>query len=243
MSKNKILYEGKAKQLFTTKNENELIQFFKDDATAFNKKKHEIIDSKGVLNNLISENIFKYLGENGIPNHFIERLNEREQLIKKVEIIPIEVVVRNKAAGTFTKRFGIEEGEDLPETLIEFNLKDDEHDDPLLSEEHIKVFKWASHSEVEEIKQKALTINTLLMKMFYKIDILLVDFKIEFGRYQSDEKIKIILADEISPDSCRLWDMKSNEKLDKDRFRRNLGGLIEAYKEVATRLGIDLSSI
>ena len=243
MSKNKILYEGKAKQLFTTKNENELIQFFKDDATAFNKKKHEIIDSKGVLNNLISENIFKYLGENGIPNHFIERLNEREQLIKKVEIIPIEVVVRNKAAGTFTKRFGIEEGEDLPETLIEFNLKDDEHDDPLLSEEHIKVFKWASHSEIEEIKQKALTINTLLMKMFYKIDILLVDFKIEFGRYQSDEKIKVILADEISPDSCRLWDMKSSEKLDKDRFRRNLGGLIEAYKEVATRLGIDLSSI
>jgi phosphoribosylaminoimidazole-succinocarboxamide synthase len=243
MSKNKILYEGKAKQLFTTKNENELIQFFKDDATAFNKKKHEIIDSKGVLNNLISENIFKYLGENGIPNHFIERLNEREQLIKKVEIIPIEVVVRNKAAGTFTKRFGIEEGEDLPETLIEFNLKDDEHDDPLLSEEHIKVFKWASHSEIEEIKQKALTINTLLMKMFYKIDILLVDFKIEFGRYQSDEKIKVILADEISPDSCRLWDIKSNEKLDKDRFRRNLGGLIEAYKEVATRLGIDLSSI
>ena len=243
MSKSKILYEGKAKQLFTTKNDNELIQFFKDDATAFNKKKHEIIDSKGVLNNLISENIFKYLGENGIPNHFIERLNEREQLIKKVEIIPIEVVVRNKAAGTFTKRFGIEEGKDLPETLIEFNLKDDEHEDPLLSEEHIKVFKWASHSEVEEIKQKALTINTLLMKMFYKIDILLVDFKIEFGRYQSDEKIKIILADEISPDSCRLWDMKSNEKLDKDRFRRNLGGLIEAYKEVATRLGIDLSSI
>ena len=242
MSKNKILYEGKAKQLFTTKNENELIQFFKDDATAFNKKKHEIIDSKGVLNNLISENIFKYLGENGIPS-IIERLNEREQLIKKVEIIPIEVVVRNKAAGTFTKRFGIEEGKDLPETLIEFNLKDDEHDDPLLSEEHIKVFKWASHSEIEEIKQKALTINTLLMKMFYKIDILLVDFKIEFGRYQSDEKIKVILADEISPDSCRLWDMKSNEKLDKDRFRRNLGGLIEAYKEVATRLGIDLSSI
>ena len=153
------------------------------------------------------------------------------------------MVVRNKAAGTFTKRFGIEEGEDLPETLIEFNLKDDEHDDPLLSDEHIKVFKWASHSEIEEIKQKALTINTLLMKMFYKIDILLVDFKIEFGRYQSDKKIKVILADEISPDSCRLWDMKSNEKLDKDRFRRNLGGLIEAYKEVATRLGIDLSSI
>ena len=141
MSENKLLYEGKAKQLFKTDKDNQLIQFFKDDATAFNKKKHEIINSKGVLNNLISENIFKYLGENGIPNHFIERLNEREQLIKKVEIIPIEVVVRNKAAGTFTKRFGIEEGMDLPETLIEFNLKDDEHDDPLISDEHIKVFK------------------------------------------------------------------------------------------------------
>ena len=242
MSENKLLYEGKAKQLFTTDKDDQLIQFFKDDATAFNKKKHEIINSKGVLNNLISENIFKYLGENGIPNHFIERLNEREQLIKKVEIIPIEVVIRNKAAGTFTKRFGIEEGMDLPETLIEFNLKDDEHDDPLISDEHIKVFKWANQSEINDIKHKAILINKYLTKLFNQIDILLVDFKIEFGRCYSNGKTEIILADEISPDSCRLWDIKSNEKLDKDRFRRNLGGLIEAYKEVATRLQIDLSN-
>ena len=242
MSENKLLYEGKAKQLFKTDKDNQLIQFFKDDATAFNKKKHEIINSKCVLNNLISENIFKYLGENGIPNHFIERLNEREQLIKKVEIIPIEVVVRNKAAGTFTKRFGIEEGMDLPETLIEFNLKDDEHDDPLISDEHIKVFKWANQSEIDDIKHKAILINKYLTDLFNQIDILLVDFKIEFGRFYSNGKTEIILADEISPDSCRLWDIKSNEKLDKDRFRRNLGGLIEAYKEVATRLQIDLSN-
>jgi phosphoribosylaminoimidazole-succinocarboxamide synthase len=242
MSKNKVLYEGKAKQLFLTEKDDELIQFFKDDATAFNKKKHEIINSKGVLNNLISENIFNYLGKNGVQNHFIKRLNEREQLIKKVEIIPIEVVVRNKAAGTFTKRFGIEEGKDLPETLIEFNLKDDEHDDPLVSDEHIKVFKWANQNEIDEIKEKAIVVNRLLSELFNKIDIILVDFKIEFGRFNSGKKVEIILADEISPDSCRLWDIKSNEKLDKDRFRRNLGGLIEAYKEVATRLGIDLSN-
>ena len=242
MSKNKVLYEGKAKQLFLTEKDDELIQFFKDDATAFNKKKHEIIDSKGVLNNLISENIFNHLGKNGVPNHFIKRLNEREQLIKKVEIIPIEVVVRNKAAGTFTKRFGIEEGKDLPGTLIEFNLKDDEHDDPLVSDEHIKVFKWANQNEIDEIKEKAIVVNRLLSELFNKIDIILVDFKIEFGRFNSGKKVEIILADEISPDSCRLWDIKSNEKLDKDRFRRNLGGLIEAYKEVATRLGIDLSN-
>lgn len=242
MSK-KILYEGKAKQLFETEKPFELVQFFKDDATAFNKKKHEIIDSKGVLNNLISEFIFTYLGNNNIPNHFIERLSPREQLIKKVEIIPIEVVIRNIAAGTFSKRFGIEEGKNLPETLIEFNLKDDENDDPLVSEEHMKVFGWAKEDEIETMKKYAFEINTLLKKLFKKINITLVDFKIEFGRYYSNNNYEIILADEISPDSCRLWDMSSNEKLDKDRFRRNIGGLIEAYKEVATRLEIDLSDI
>ena len=151
-------------------------------------------------------------------------------------------MVRNKAAGTFTKRFGIEEGMDLPETLIEFNLKDDEYDDPLISDEHIKVFKWANQSEIDDIKHKAILINKYLTDLFNQIDILLVDFKIEFGRFYSNGKTEIILADEISPDSCRLWDIKSNEKLDKDRFRRNLGGLIEAYKEVATRLEIDLSN-
>ena len=243
MMSKKILYEGKAKQLFETEKPFELVQFFKDDATAFNKKKHEIIDSKGVLNNLISEFIFTYLGNNNIPNHFIERLSPREQLIKKVEIIPIEVVVRNIAAGTFSKRFGIEEGKNMPETLIEFNLKDDENDDPLVSEEHMKVFGWAKEDEIETMKKYAFEINTLLKKLFKKINITLVDFKIEFGRYYSNNNYEIILADEISPDSCRLWDMSSNEKLDKDRFRRNIGGLIEAYKEVATRLEIDLSDI
>ena len=242
MSK-KILYEGKAKQLFETKKPFELVQFFKDDATAFNKKKHKIIDSKGVLNNLISEFIFTYLGNNNIPNHFIERLSPREQLIKKVEIIPIEVVVRNIAAGTFSNRFGIEEGKNLPKTLIEFNLKNDENDDPLVSEEHMKVFGWAREDEIETMKKYAFEINTLLQKLFKKINITLVDFKIEFGRYYSNNNYEIILADEISPDSCRLWDMSSNEKLDKDRFRRNMGGLIEAYKEVATRLKINLSDI
>lgn len=242
MSK-KILYEGKAKQLFETEKPFELVQFFKDDATAFNKKKHEIIDSKGVLNNLISEFIFTYLGNNNIPNHFIERLSPREQLIKKVEIIPIEVVIRNIAAGTFSNRFGIEEGKNLPKTLIEFNLKDDENDDPLVSEEHMKVFGWAKEAEIETMKKYAFEINILLKKLFKKINITLVDFKIEFGRYYTNNNYEIILADEISPDSCRLWDMSSNEKLDKDRFRRNIGGLIEAYKEVATRLEIDLSDI
>ena len=242
MSK-KILYEGKAKQLFETEKPFELVQFFKDDATAFNKKKHEIIDSKGVLNNLISEFIFIYLGNNNIPNHFIERLSPREQLIKKVEIIPIEVVIRNIAAGTFSNRFGIEEGKNLPKTLIEFNLKDDENDDPLVSEEHMKVFGWAKEDEIETMKKYAFEINILLKKLFKKINITLVDFKIEFGRYYTNNNYEIILADEISPDSCRLWDMSSNEKLDKDRFRRNIGGLIEAYKEVATRLEIDLSDI
>ena len=230
MSK-KILYEGKAKQLYETEKPSELIQFFKDDATAFNKKKHEIIDRKGVLNNLISEYIFIYLGQNNISNHFIKRLSPREQLIKRVEIIPIEVVIRNIAAGTFSQR------------LIEFNLKDDENDDPLVSEEHMKVFGWAKSDEIEIMKKKALQINILLSDLFKKINITLVDFKIEFGRFHSKDISEIILADEISPDSCRLWDMNSNEKLDKDRFRRNIGGLIEAYKEVATRLKIDLSDI
>ena len=239
----KILYEGKAKQLYETEEPSELIQFFKDDATAFNKKKHGIIENKGVLNNLISEYIFDYLSKNNIPNHFIKRLNSREQLIKKVEIIPIEVVVRNIAAGTFSKRFGISEGTELPETLLEFNLKDDENDDPLVSEEHIKVFSWATKNEIDEIKENAFLINNLLSDLFRKINITLIDFKIEFGRLYINNSNKIILADEISPDSCRFWDINSNEKLDKDRFRKNIGGLIEAYKEVATRLQIDISNI
>ena len=237
MTKKELIYEGKAKTLFFYDN-NKIIQYFKDDATAFNKKKHEIINEKGILNNFISEFIFKYLSENGVENHFIERLNDREQLVKKVDIIPVEVIIRNIAAGTLTKRLGIQEGLKLKKPLIEFTLKSDELDDPIISEEHIDVLEYAEKDEINTIKEQALLINKLLLQLFSSINIQLVDFKIEFGRLTIDKKV--ILADEISPDSCRLWDKSSSEKLDKDRFRKNLGGLIDAYKEVATRLGIKI---
>ena len=237
MTKKELIYEGKAKTLFFYDN-NKIIQYFKDDATAFNKKKHEIINEKGILNNFISEFIFKYLSENGVENHFIERLNDREQLVKKVDIIPVEVIVRNIATGTLTKRLGIQEGLKLKKPLIEFTLKSDELDDPIISEEHIDVLEYAEKDEIKDIKDQALLINKLLLQLFSSINIQLVDFKIEFGRLTIDKKV--ILADEISPDSCRLWDKSSSEKLDKDRFRKNLGGLIDAYKEVATRLGIKI---
>ena len=237
MIKRELIYEGKAKTLFSY-DDDKIIQYFKDDATAFNKKKHEIINEKGILNNLISEFIFKYLSENGVENHFIERLNDREQLVKKVDIIPVEVIVRNIATGTLTKRLGIQEGLKLKKPLIEFTLKSDELDDPIISEEHIDVLEYAEKDEINDIKEQALLINRLLLQLFSSINIQLVDFKIEFGRLTIDKKV--ILADEISPDSCRLWDKSSSEKLDKDRFRKNLGGLIDAYKEVATRLGIKI---
>ena len=237
MTKKELIYEGKAKRLFFY-DDDKIIQYFKDDATAFNKKKHEIINEKGILNNLISEFIFKYLSENGVENHFIERLNDREQLVKKVDIIPVEVIVRNIATGTLTKRLGIQEGLKLKKPLIEFTLKSDELDDPIISEEHIDVLEYAEKDEINDIKEQALLINRLLLQLFSSINIQLVDFKIEFGRLTIDKKV--ILADEISPDSCRLWDKSSSEKLDKDRFRKNLGGLIDAYKEVATRLGIKI---
>ena len=237
MTKKELIYEGKAKTLFFY-DDNKIIQYFKDDATAFNKKKHEIINEKGILNNFISEFIFKYLSENGVENHFIERLNDREQLVKKVDIIPVEVIVRNIATGTLTKRLGIQEGLKLKKPLIEFTLKSDELDDPIISEEHIDVLEYAEKDEINDIKEQALLINRLLLQLFSSINIQLVDFKIEFGRLTIDKKV--ILADEISPDSCRLWDKSSSEKLDKDRFRKDLGGLIDAYKEVATRLGIKI---
>lgn len=237
MTKKELIYEGKAKRLFFY-DDDKIIQYFKDDATAFNKKKHEIINEKGILNNFISEFIFKYLSENGVENHFIERLNDREQLVKKVDIIPVEVIVRNIATGTLTKRLGIQEGLKLKKPLIEFTLKSDELDDPIISEEHIDVLEYAEKDEINDIKEQALLINRLLLQLFSSINIQLVDFKIEFGRLTIDKKV--ILADEISPDSCRLWDKSSSEKLDKDRFRKNLGGLIDAYKEVATRLGIKI---
>ena len=237
MTKKELIYEGKAKTLFFY-DDDKIIQYFKDDTTAFNKKKYEIINEKGILNNFISEFIFKYLSENGVENHFIERLNDREQLVKKVDIIPVEVIIRNIATGTLTKRLGIQDGLKLKKPLIEFTLKSDELDDPIISEEHIDVLEYAEKDEIKDIKEQALLINKLLLQLFSSINIQLVDFKIEFGRLTIDKTV--ILADEISPDSCRLWDKSSSEKLDKDRFRKNLGGLIDAYKEVATRLGIKI---
>jgi phosphoribosylaminoimidazole-succinocarboxamide synthase len=238
MNRRHRIYEGKAKILYEGPEPGTLIQHFKDDATAFNNKKHERIEGKGVLNNRISEYIFSCLNEIGVPTHFIRRLNMREQLIHEVEIIPLEVVVRNVAAGSIAKRLGLEEGSALPRSIIEFYLKDDKLDDPMVSEEHITAFGWANPQEIDEIMALALRINDFLTGLFLGIGIRLVDFKIEFGRQFENDMMRIILADEISPDSCRLWDVETKNKLDKDRFRQDLGGLGEAYQEVAKRLGI-----
>ena len=238
MKKSKKLYEGKAKIVYASSEKNLVIQHFKDDATAFNNKKKSVIDGKGILNNRISEHILTYLSQVGIKNHLVKRLNMREQLIKRVEIIPIEFVVRNIATGSLTNRLGIEEGTVLDSTLIEYCLKDDKLGDPLISKEHIYTFKWATRREIEKIDRQLLRINDFLVGLFRGIGIKLVDFKVEFGRYKNNSKNEILLADEISPDTCRLWDMNTEKKLDKDRFRKNLGNLIEAYQEVAKRLGI-----
>ena len=238
MSRRRRIYEGKAKILYEGPEPGTLIQFFKDDATAFNKKKHEILDGKGVLNNRISEYIFTNMNKIGIPTHFIKRLNMREQLIKQVEIIPLEVVVRNVAAGQISQRLGIEEGEVLPRSIIEFYYKADELDDPLVSEEHITAFGWANPAEIDDIMSLAIRVNDFLSGLFLGVGIQLVDFKIELGRLWENDVMRIIVADEISPDSCRLWDVKTNKKLDKDRFRQDLGGMLDAYREVAERLGL-----
>lgn len=236
MQKLEKIYEGKAKQLFTTSDENLLIQFFKDSATAFNGEKKEIINEKGVLNNLISEHLMNEIANAGVATHFVKRLNEREQLIKKVTIIPLEVIIRNVAAGSMAKRLGIAEGLELNTPVFEICFKDDALGDPLINDDHaVNVLKVVNKKQLEEIKKSALNINEILKNIFAKIGIRLVDFKIEFG---FDVEGNILLADEISPDSCRLWDQSTSEKLDKDRFRRNLGGVVEAYKEVASRLGI-----
>ncbi|WP_114391049.1 phosphoribosylaminoimidazolesuccinocarboxamide synthase [Notoacmeibacter marinus] len=238
MNRRRRIYEGKAKILYEGPEPGTLVQFFKDDATAFNAKKHEVIDGKGVLNNRISEYIFTHLNRIGVPTHFIKRLNMREQLIREVEIVPLEVVVRNVAAGSLAKRLGIDEGTMLPRSIIEFYYKSDPLDDPLVSEEHITAFGWASPQELDDIMALAIRINDFLSGMFLGVGIQLVDFKIEMGRLWENDMMRIILADEISPDSCRLWDVATQEKMDKDRFRRDMGGLLEAYREVAKRLGI-----
>jgi phosphoribosylaminoimidazole-succinocarboxamide synthase len=238
MSRRRMIYEGKAKILYEGPEPGTLIQYFKDDATAFNAQKRGTISGKGVLNNRISEHIFTMLGGIGIPTHFVRRLNMREQLIRQVEIVPIEVVVRNVAAGTLSQRLGIEEGTPLPRTIIEYYYKDDALGDPMIADEHIACFGWASQEEMNDIADMAIRINDFLCGLFAGIAIRLVDFKLEFGRLWENDYSRIILADEISPDGCRLWDMNSGEKLDKDRFRRDLGGEAEAYQEVARRLGL-----
>lgn len=238
MSRRRRIYEGKAKILYEGPEPGTLIQFFKDDATAFNKKKHEIVEGKGVLNNRISEFVFSHLNRIGIPTHFIRRVNMREQLIREVEIIPLEIIVRNVAAGSLCQRLGIEEGEVLPRSIIEFCYKKDELDDPLVSEEHITAFGWATPPEIDEMMSLAIRVNDFLSGLFLGVGIQLVDFKIEMGRLWENDIMRIVVADEISPDSCRLWDIQTNDKLDKDRFRRDLGGMLEAYRDVAKRLGI-----
>ena len=237
MRSSKTLYEGKAKKIIKGPKKNTLIQIFKDDATAYNKKKHKIFKGKGVLNNHISAYIMQYLKSKRIPTHFEEKLNDREQLIKKCEIIPIEFVVRNITAGSIAKKLGIKEGLKLKKPLLEYYYKEDSLDDPMISRDHLITFGWATNSELKKIDKMSLQINKHLRNLFLKKNIILVDFKIEFGRLSSNPK-KIVLADEISPDSCRLWDKKTNKKLDKDVFRRNLGSLLGAYEEVASRLGI-----
>ena len=232
------IYEGKAKVLFEGPEPGTIVQYFKDDATAFNNQKHGIITGKGVLNNRISEYLMLRLAEVGIPTHFVRRLNMREQLVREVEIIPIEVVVRNVAAGSIAKRFGIEEGTALPRSIVEYYLKNDELGDPLVTEEHITAFGWAGPQDIDDMLQLSLRINDFLSGLFLGVGLKLVDFKLEYGRLWEDEQMRLVLADEISPDSCRIWDIDTNEKLDKDRFRRDLGSVEEAYQEVARRLGV-----
>ncbi|MBB4210629.1 phosphoribosylaminoimidazole-succinocarboxamide synthase [Rhodothalassium salexigens DSM 2132] len=238
MARRTRLYEGKAKILYEGPEPGTLIQYFKDDATAFNAEKKAELKGKGVLNNRISEHVFTALEGIGIPTHFIRSLNMREQLVRAVEIIPIEVVVRNVAAGSMCKRLGLEEGTPLPRSIVEYYYKSDELGDPMVTEEHITAFGWAYLDEMDEIVASSLRINDFLLGLFAGVGIKLVDFKLEFGRFYVDDDMRIILADEISPDNCRLWDIKTGEKLDKDRFRRDLGGEIEAYQEVARRLGV-----
>ena len=232
------IYEGKAKILYEGPEPGTLIVHYKDDATAFNAQKKAVIDGKGVLNNRISEMIFTRLNELGLPTHFLKRLNMREQLVREVEIIPLEVVVRNVAAGSLAKRLGIEEGTALPRSIIEFYYKKDELNDPMVSEEHITAFNWATPQEIDDMMHLAIRINDFMSGLFLGIGIKLVDFKVEFGRLYENDMMRIVLADEISPDSCRLWDIKTQDKLDKDRFRRDMGGLLEAYTDVARRLGV-----
>ncbi len=239
MARPKKLYEGKAKILFEGPEPGTLVQYFKDDATAFHAKKRGTITGKGVLNNRISEYLMLRLEEIGIPTHLIRRLNMREQLVREVEIIPLVVVVRNAAAGSLAQRFGMSDGTPLPRSIVEYFYKKDELENPQVSEEHITAFGWATVQDIDEMMALALRINDYLSGLFLGTGIRLIDFKLEFGRlYHDNGDIQIVLADEISPDNCRLWDISTGERLDKDRFRLDLGNIERGYQEVARRLGI-----
>jgi len=238
MNKGKKLYEGKAKILYEGPEKGTAIQHFKDDATAFNNLKKTTVEGKGVLNNRISEHILNNLNQIGIKTHLIKRLNMREQLVRLVEIIPVEFIIRNIATGSLTKKLGIPDGTILSKPLVEYSYKNDDLGDPLVAREHIIEFNWAKAEELDLIKSYCLRINDFMLGMFRGVGIKLVDFKLEFGRVTIDQKNMLILADEISPDTCRLWDVVSEKKLDKDRFRKDLGNIIQAYQEVARRLGI-----
>ena len=231
------LFEGKAKIIFEGNQPNTLIQHFKDDATAFNNKKKGKILGKGKINNLISELLMKKISELKIKTHFIKRINMREQIIRKLDIIPLEVVIRNIATGSIVKRLGINEGEKFKKPIIEFYLKNDQLNDPIVSQEHIEVFEWANQDELKKIISMSKKINNYLLDFFLMKNIKLIDFKLEFGRSFENKK-EIMVADEISPDNCRLWDLKTNKKLDKDRFRQDLGDVEESYQEIANRLGV-----
>ncbi|MGE0753689.1 MAG: phosphoribosylaminoimidazolesuccinocarboxamide synthase [Alphaproteobacteria bacterium] len=238
MNTRKPVYEGKAKQLFEGPEPGTLIQRFKDDATAFNGAKHSLINGKGVLNNRISEYLMLKIEDIGIPTHFIRSLNMRDQLVKAVQIIPLEVIVRNYAAGSFAKRFGVDEGKPLGHPLVEYCYKNDKLGDPFLSEDHIFAFALCAPHELDEIRMYAMRINDYLSGLFAGLGIKLVDFKLEFGRLQENDREMLVLADEISPDNCRLWDIATGEKMDKDRFRQDLGKIEDAYRDVARRLGV-----
>lgn len=238
MARRKLIYEGKAKILYEGPEPGTFVQYFKDDATAFNAEKKDVIEGKGVLNNRLSEYFMVGLASIGVPTHFLKRLNMREQLIRQCEIIPLEVIVRNRAAGSICKRLGLEEGATLPRPIIEFCYKDDSLGDPLVAEEHIIAFGWASQQDLDDMVALALRVNDFMSGLMHGVGITLVDFKIEIGRVWDNEFQRLVVADEISPDSCRLWDQKTGQKLDKDVFRRDLGNLADAYTEVARRLGV-----
>ena len=232
MEKGEMLYEGKAKKIFLTEKEDEVIQYFKDDATAFNAEKRGTILEKGIVNNKISTRLFQELADAGIPSHFIQQINDREMLARRVNIILVEVVVRNRATGSIIKRLGLEEGLFIDPPLVEFFYKDDALGDPLITEDHIRLLKLATPSQVAELRHQALKINEVLFPFFQKRGMMLVDFKLEFGLWNG----QIILADEISPDTCRFWDIQTGERMDKDRFRKDLGRIEETYQEVLKRV-------